>query len=168
MKKIVVIGCPGSGKSHLSRRLHECTGLPLYHLDMLYWNSDRTTVSRELFCERLGAILEGDVWIIDGNYSSTMEWRISMCDTVIFLDYKAEVCLRGISERRGKARPDMPWSEDGDIDIEFVRFVERFNIESRPKIVALLGGMTDKRIIWLRSRKDADEFLKREFSLDFC
>jgi len=76
MKKIIVIGRPGSGKSTLSKELHRRTGLPLYHLDMMYWNADRTNVEKNIFLERLSAVLEEDEWIIDGNYQSTMELRI--------------------------------------------------------------------------------------------
>lgn len=108
MKKIMVIGCPGSGKSTFSRALHDATDIPLYHLDMMYWNADKTTVEKSVFREYLANTLQKDEWIIDGNYGSTMEMRIQACDTVIFLDYPLEVCLEGIKTRRGKARTDMP------------------------------------------------------------
>lgn len=49
MKKIMVIGCPGIGKSTFSRTLHKLTGIPLFHLDMMNWNSDRTIVEKYLF-----------------------------------------------------------------------------------------------------------------------
>ena len=86
MKKIIVIGCPGSGKSTLSRKLHSITKIPLYHLDMMFWNEDKTTAEKSVFLERLSDVLTKDSWIIDGNYSSTMEIRMNECDTVIFLD----------------------------------------------------------------------------------
>ena len=86
MQKVIVIGCPGSGKSTFSRALHNITGVSLYHLDMLYWNADRTTVSKEVFRARLAEIIAKDSWIIDGNYGSTLELRMQACDTVVFLD----------------------------------------------------------------------------------
>ena len=95
MKRILVIGCPGSGKSTFSGALQEKTGLPLIHLDRLYWNADRTTVEKEVFRRRLRDALEGETWIIDGDYASTMELRLQRCDTVFFLDYPADVCLNG-------------------------------------------------------------------------
>ena len=85
MKKIIVIGCPGSGKSTFSRELHKNTGIPLFHLDMMYWNSDKTIVEKAVFLERLSDVLRQNEWIIDGNYASTMELRLKECDTVIFL-----------------------------------------------------------------------------------
>ena len=102
MKKIIVIGCPGSGKSTLSKELHRKTEIPLYHLDMIYWNPDKTTVEKSVFLERLASILYKDAWIIDGNYNSTMELRMQECDTIIFLDYPLDVCLNGISQRQGQ------------------------------------------------------------------
>ena len=158
MKKVIVIGCPGSGKSTFSRALYELTGLPLYHLDLLYWNSDRTTVSKEVFRERLQNALALDNWIIDGNYGSTMEMRMAECDTVFLLDFPLDVCIEGIRQRQGKVRPDMPWIEYGE-DAEFLDFIKNFEKESRPKILSLLQKYKEKNIIILKSREEADSFI---------
>ena len=111
---------PGSGKSTFARRLHDVTGLPIYYLDNLFWKADRTHISRDEFDARLNEYMQGDRWIIDGNYSRTYEMRIAACDTVIFLDYGEEVCMQGITNRVGKVREDMPWIED-ELDPEFSR-----------------------------------------------
>ena len=125
MNKILVIGCPGSGKSTFSKALHDLTGIPLFHLDMLYWNADKTTVERSVFLERLTETLRKSRWIVDGNYASTLELRLQACDTVVFLDYPVEICLAGICERRGKPRSDIPWVETCE-DGEFIKFVQNF------------------------------------------
>ena len=161
MKKVIVIGCPGSGKSTVSRELHNKTGIPLYHLDMMYWNADKTTVEKRVFLELLSAVLEKDEWIIDGNYGSTMELRMVACDTVIFLDYPLEVCLDGIKERRGKPRSDMPWIETEE-DAEFIEFIKNYNEQQKPKVLELLKKYSDKNIIILESREQADAFLNGE------
>ena len=161
MKKIIVIGCPGSGKSTFARVLHNKTGIPLYHLDMMYWNADRTTVEKSVFLERLSDVLEKDEWIIDGNYGATMELRISACDTVIFLDYPPRVCLDGIKERRGKPRSDMPWIETEE-DAEFIEFVKNYNEQQKPKVLELFKKYSDKNIIIFKSREQADSFLNGE------
>ena len=158
MKKIIVIGCPGSGKSTFARALHDKTGIPLYHLDMMYWNADKTTVEKSVFLERLSAVLEKDEWIIDGNYCSTMELRMGACDTVIFLDYPLDICLDGIKERRGKPRSDMPWIET-DEDEEVIEFIKSYNEQQKPKVLELLEKYRDKNIIIFKSREQANEFL---------
>lgn len=158
MKRVIVIGCPGAGKSTFSRELHNKTKLPLFHLDLLYWNSDRTTVSKELFRERLNNVLARESYIIDGNYGSTMELRIKECDTVFFLDYPVDVCIEGIFQRKGKKRSDMPWIETED-DEEFLEFIRSFNKDSRPKVLELLKKYSGKDIHIFESRKEADDFL---------
>lgn len=158
MKKIMIIGCPGSGKSTFARALAEKTGLPLHYLDMMYWNPDRSTKPKEEFRAALRETVSLSEWIIDGNYGSTLELRMEACDTVIFLDYPPEVCLAGIEERRGKPRADMPWVET-EPDLEFIEFVKRYNEESRPKVIELLEKYNKKNIIIFKTRSEADEYL---------
>jgi adenylate kinase family enzyme len=162
MKKVIVIGCPGSGKSTFSRELQRKTKIPLYHLDMMYWNADKTTVEKRTFLERLDAVINTDGWIIDGNYASTMELRMEACDTVFFLDYPADVCLDGVRERMGKPRSDMPWIENTD-DEEFIAYIKSFNESQRPQIFEMLEKYKDKSIVVFHSREEADEFLRKEY-----
>ncbi len=159
MKKVVVIGCPGGGKSTFARALHKRTALPLCHLDMLYWNADRTTVEKEVFYEQLQTVLATDAWIIDGNYGGTMEMRLALCDTVFFLDYPTEVCLDGIRERFGKPRADMPWVET-ETDEEFLSFIKEYASESRPQVLRLLQKYASKNIYIFRTRDEANTFLQ--------
>lgn len=161
MEKVIVIGCPGSGKSTFSRKLKNITGLPLCHLDMLYWNEDKTTVSREIFSERLKEVLCSPQWIIDGNYLNSMEWRISECDTVFFLDYSTDICIKGIRERMGKPRSDMPWTEQ-NFDDEFIEFIKSFNFDVRPKIIDLLNKYSYKNIIIFNSREESEAYTNKK------
>ncbi len=158
MKKIIVIGCPGSGKSTFSKALHKITGIELFHLDMMFWNTDKTTVEKTVFLEKLRAVLQKDEWIIDGNYSATMELRIKQCDTVFFLDYPPDVCLQGIKERQGKPRSDMPWCDTED-DVHFIEFVKNYNLESRPKVMELLQKNANKNVFVFTAREQAKDFL---------
>lgn len=159
MKKIIVIGCPGSGKSTFSVALQKITGIELFHLDMMYWNADKTTVDKAVFRERLLSAMQNEEWIIDGNYGSTMEMRMKECNTVFFLDYPAEICIEGVRERMGKPRADMPWTETEE-DREFMNFIINYNQESRPKVIGLLNKFSDRKIYIFKSRKQADDFLK--------
>ena len=159
MKRIMIIGCPGSGKSTFARALAKKTGLPLHYLDMMYWNPDRTTKPKEEFRAALSETVKLPEWIIDGNYGSTLELRMEACDTVIFLDYPVEVCISGVEERRGKPRADMPWVET-EPDLEFIEFIKKYNEESRPKVIDLLEKYKEKNIIIFKSRAEADEYLR--------
>lgn len=158
MKKIVVIGCPGAGKSTFSRTLRDKLHLPLYYLDMLWHKPDKTNISREEFDLKLSNILARDQWIIDGNYSRTLEPRFKACDTVFFLDFPKDICLQGARERIGKPREDMPWVEE-TLDEEFGSFIENFSNVSRPKIYALLEKHKDKTIIIFKSREELQNFI---------
>ena len=161
MKRIIVIGCPGSGKSTFSKLLHNITKIPLYHLDMLFWKKDKTTVEKSVFLDRLLRIIENSEWIIDGNYGSTMELRMEKCDTVIFLDYPLEICLHGVRERKGKPRSDMPWIESDEDDTEFIEFIKNYRSQSRPKVMELLKRYSDKDIYIFSNRIQAEEFLNK-------
>ena len=160
MKKVIVIGCPGSGKSTFSVALHKMTGISLYHLDMMYWNADKTTAKKSVFLERLATVMERDEWIIDGNYASTMELRLEACDTVFFLDFPTELCLDGVRQRLGKPRCDIPWIETEE-DVEFMEYIKDFAQNQRPEIIALLKKHSDKSIIVFHDREESDAFLNR-------
>ena len=160
MQRVIIIGCPGSGKSTFGKKLNNVTGLPLYHLDMMYWNKDKTTVGKEIFLDRLQNVLSSHEWIIDGNYGSTMEMRLKECDTVFFLDYPTDICLEGVRERRGKPRSDMPWFETDAVDEDFISFIENFNSESRPQIMELLEKYSDKDIIVFHSREESEQYFQ--------
>ena len=158
MKKIVVIGCPGAGKSTFARKLKEMTGLPLYYLDQIWHKADRTTVSKEEFDAKLREIIQQDSWIIDGNYLRTMECRLDACDTVFFLDYPLEICLEGAKARIGTVREDMPWVET-EFDEEFRQWILDFPKDQIPVIYELLKKYeTEKEIIVFKSRDEAEKF----------
>lgn len=162
MKKIIIIGCPGAGKSTFARKLKDLTGLPLYYLDMLWHKPDQTNIPKEEFDAHIREILEKDRWIIDGNYQRTLEMRLQKCDTVFLLDYPLEICLAGAQSRIGKKREDLPWIET-EFDEEFKQWILDFSENQLPPIYDLLDKYRAGRdIIIFKSRQEAEEYLRNE------
>ena len=160
MKRVIVIGCPGSGKTTFAEKLHKKINLPLYHLDAIWHKPDKTHIPREAFDQRIIEIFATDEWIIDGNYNRTVEMRIRECDTVFLFDLPTEVCLQGAIERIGKGRYDLPWLET-ELDPEFECFIKEFANNSLPRLYELIEKYKDdKQVIIFKSRKEADDFLK--------
>ena len=158
MKKIIIIGCPGAGKTTFAEKLSIKTGLPLYYLDAIWHRADRTHISREEYDARLAEILPLDSGIIDGNYSRTMEIRLAACDTVFLFDLPVSDCLGGAISRLGKERYDMPWI-DTELDLQLKQEIEQFPTKNLPKIYELLEKYNDKRFVMFKSREEADAFL---------
>jgi adenylate kinase family enzyme len=160
MKKIIVIGCPGSGKTTFAEKLRDKIGIELFYLDAIWHRPDRTHISREEYDARLSEILALDFWIIDGNYSRTIECRMAACDTAFVFDLPVEVCLDGAISRLGKARYDMPWI-DTELDPKLKKEIEEFPSKNLPNIYALLDKYSEKNVVIFKSREEADEFLAR-------
>ncbi len=159
MLKVVVIGCPGSGKSTFAQKLKNITNLPVYPLDMLWHKPDKTNITKEEFDKKLDEILETKKWIIDGNYQRTLEKRLKECDTIFLLDFPLEECLLGAESRIGKKREDLPWIEE-EFDEKFKQFIIDFPQNNLPKIYELLEKYRNKDIIIFKSRKEVNDYLK--------
>ena len=164
MERIMIIGCGGSGKSTLARQLGEKTGLPVIHLDKLFWRPGWVNLTREEFDVVHNAAIEEKKWILDGNFDRTMEPRIRRCDTVVYLDFSRMACLLGVMKRilttYGKVRPDMGDGCPERFDLEFLQWVWNFNKNKREKNYRLLEQYGDKRIYILKNRKQVKEFLE--------
>ncbi len=165
MQRVMIIGCGGAGKSTLARQLGEKMGLPVVHLDKLFWRPGWEQISREEFDRLHREALAGEKWILDGNFDRTMEERIRHCDTVIYLDFNRVVCLLGVAKRvlttYGQVRPDMGEGCPERFDWEFLRWVWNFNKNKREKTCRLLARYPDKKICILKNRRQVRMFLEK-------
>ena len=161
MNRIIVVGSPGSGKSFLSTELSKTLNIPLYHLDNIWWNKDKTHISREKFDAKLKEIINSDRWIIDGDYSRTYSLRMEKADTIIFLDYPLDVCIQGSKSRIGIKRDDIPWIENKSDNLELIEYIVKWRETTLPKLEELLNYYKDKKNIFIfKSREETNEFLK--------
>src|SRR5205823_9646538 len=89
MERVVILGAAGAGKSELAARVARRTGLPLVHLDLLFWRPSWTPAPPDEAHAELAAAIEGERWILDGNFlgaAGVEDARFERADTVIFLD----------------------------------------------------------------------------------
>lgn len=166
MKRVLVIGSGGAGKSTLARRLHEITGLELIHLDTLYWKPGWTETPADKWRKTLKRVIEGERWILDGNFGGTLEMRLEACDTVVFLETRPSVCvyraLKRIVRYRGKTRPDLPAGCPERFDWDFLKWIWSYPQTSARRVERLIGKFAaSKRIIRLRNKRQTEEFLVR-------
>jgi len=166
MRRILVIGSGGSGKTRLAREIAARTGLPLIHLDSLYWRAGWEPTPNPEWDRIIERLVAGPAWVIDGNYSRTLPTRLAACDTVVFLDLARWRCLWRLFRRRlqyfGQSRPDLPPGCGERLTWEFVRWVWTYRAERRPAILRQLAELaTSKRVVVLSTPGEVVRFLSK-------
>ena len=164
MKRVLVIGSGGSGKTTFARRLAERTGLPLLHLDSLYWRPGWDPTPSADWRKRVEELVTGDAWIMDGNYGGTMDLRLAACDTVVFLDIPRIVCLWRVLKRqllhRGRPRAELPPGCVERLSWDFVNWIWTYPARRRPAILRRLHELrAEQTVHMLGSTKEMEEFL---------
>ncbi len=164
MERVIIIGCGGAGKSTLARKLGEKTGLPVVHLDQIWWAPGNWVhLEREEFDRLLIAETEKPQWILDGNFNRTMELRLDKCDTVIYLDFSRFACLKNwigrVIKNWGHHRIDMAEGCNEWFDPDMVKWIWNFNKNNRKRYLELLSNLDGKQVYILRSRRQVEKFL---------
>jgi adenylate kinase family enzyme len=167
MRRVVILGNAGSGKSTLARRLGERLGLPVVHLDVLFWEPGWIKPDNDAFRAKVSAAIAGDAWVSDGNYvGRTFDLRLPRADQVIWLDTPPLTCLRRVIVRStlARPRPDLPHGcAEGLLDKtlpEFLADTWSFDRKSRPRIDAARQAMApDVPVVHLRGERQIDAFL---------
>jgi adenylate kinase family enzyme len=164
MQRILVIGSGGAGKSTLARRLGERLALPVVHLDAMYWRGGWTTPSKDEWVREVARLIAADAWVIDGNYTGTLDLRIPAADTIIFLDFPRILCLWRVVERRflfrGRSRPDMHPECPERLTWQFIDWIWNYPRRQRPRVLERLRAVAaEKRVIILESPSAVEEFV---------
>lgn len=165
MRRVLVIGSSGAGKSVFAARLAERTGLPLIHLDAIYWSPGWIKTPTDAWTRTVDALLARDAWVMDGNYAGTLDRRLAACDTALFLDLPRTVCLwRAVGRRivyHRRSRPDMRAGCDERLTWQFIRWIWEYPRERRPGVLARLAALRpDQRAVVLRSAAEIETFLR--------
>ena len=164
MKRVLIIGCGGAGKSTLARQLGEKLNLPVVHLDSIFWLPGWVEMEKDEFDARIRTEMAKETWILDGNYNRTLPERIARCDTIIYLDFSRTACLYGIFKRLltniGKTRPDMGAGCKEKVDWDFVKWVWNFNKNKREKYYRLLNEAEGVETFVLKNRRMVKRFVK--------
>ena len=163
MKRIVVIGSGGSGKSTFSSALGEKLGIQVVHLDKLYWRPGWVETPKDEWVDIVRRELAMDSWVMDGNFGGTRKMRLQAADTVIFLDLPRYLCMYRILRRtltyRGGQRPDMAEGCHEGFDLEFIMWVWNYPRRSRHNLLDELRAFPDKKVIILKNRAEVERFL---------
>jgi adenylate kinase family enzyme len=164
MRKVLVIGSGGAGKSTFAKRLGVLLDIEVIHLDSLYWNRGWVETPKAEWLEKVAEVVKRDAWVMDGNYSGTLDLRLKACDTVIFLDMPRRVCLWHVLKRAiqywNRNRPDMAEGCPERLTFEFIRWIWSYPIRTRPKVLEILReNLPSENVIRLRSRAEAEKFL---------
>jgi adenylate kinase family enzyme len=167
MRRILLIGPGGAGKSTLARAIAEHLDLPLIHLDTLYWRPGWVKTPDAEWRRTVENLLRSDAWVMDGNYGGTLDLRLAACDTVIFMDMPPHVCLWRVLKRRlehrGAARPEMTPGCPERIDSGFLMWIAFYRLRRRAAVLdRLRRAMREgKRTFVLDSRAAVEDFLAR-------
>lgn len=163
MKRILIVGCCGAGKSTIARKLKACLGLPVIHLDQHYHLPNWEEPSTEVWRNRVSQLVNGERWIMDGNYGGSLDIRLPVADTVIFMDYPTSTCLWRVLTRtwkyRGTVRPDMPAGCRERFDLNFLHYVATFNIVRRPILLKQIEAFHGRTVL-LKSDEAVADFLR--------
>jgi adenylate kinase family enzyme len=159
----------GAGKSTFSRALSARTGLPVVHLDVHFWKPGWVEPAEDEWLEKQRELLAGDEWIADGNYHTTLDYRLERADTVVYLDTPWWVCAQRAVLRGIRRRPDGFQLPDGCDETALRRLrdewrlagcicrVRRSERETELGIVAQHGNHVALHV--LRSSRQARDFL---------
>lgn len=165
MRRVLVIGSGGAGKSTLAAQLSERLQLPLVHLDALYWRSGWQELETAQWERTVCELASAPAWVLDGNYGGTMDVRLARCDTVVFLDLPRVQCVWRILRRwwryRGRTRPDLAPGCPEQMSWEFISWVWTYPARRRPGVLRRLSELSSgQRAVILRSSAAVAEFLR--------
>jgi len=164
MKRVLIIGSNGAGKSTFSYALAEKIKLPLIHLDQLYWRNNWEITPKEEFLSLVSAEAQKPCWIIEGNNIRSLEERLQFADTVFWFEFPPALCVWNVLKRtfkyHGQVRPDMPDECVSRLNVGFLKDVWRFNKKNHARIREKLAVSKDILVVRFTNYKQVRAFLE--------
>ncbi|MFC0508587.1 adenylate kinase [Micromonospora costi] len=159
MRRILVVGSAGAGKSTLAREIARRLDLPLVHLDAHYWQPGWTPPDAALWRDRVARLAAAPAWVMDGNYAGTLDLRLPRADLLVFCDLPRLLCLYRVLRRRWLhrrvPRADLPPGCPERVDGQFLRYVWRYPRRSRPRLLAAVASSAPEvPMVRLRGRAE--------------
>lgn len=163
MERVLIIGSNGAGKSTFSYALADKTGLPLVHLDKLYWRGNWKVTPEKKFYQLVLREAQKPRWIIEGNNLCTLGDRLDYADTVFWFEFPPWLCLFRILKRewtyRGRVRPDMPDQCVSKLELSFLKSAWNFNYDKHDLIKLFLEVHASVQVIHFTSPRQAKRYL---------
>jgi len=163
MKRILVLGSSGAGKSTFARALGERLGIEVLHLDSYFWQPNWVSTPADVWVQKLKGLLERDSWVMDGNYPASLPQRLEYADTVIFLDQgrvKSLLrCVGRLLKYRGQSRPELAPGCYEKIDLDFLKWIWNYPRDVKPGIMATLSKQVGKEVVVLKSDREITRYL---------
>lgn len=158
MKRVLVTGNAGSGKSTLGKSLATSLDLPYFGMDQIVWKENWQKTPEEEERQKVAELIAQEVWLVDGVSHEVM----AAADTIVFLDMPRRVCFWRAAKRNSRylftSRPGLPANCPEVLIIpRLVKIIWRFPKRVRPKILAEKGRRGDD-FIHIRSKADLENY----------
>ena len=165
-RRIIIVGCQGSGKTRLALELALKLGVAVVHLDRLYWRPGWKASDKASFRARVADAIAGESWVIDGSYwGLAFDLTLARADTLVVIDRPRWLCQWRIVWRsafdRGGMRPDLPEGCPEQFDWNLMREAWRYKDDGWPLVEAeRLRYGAGVPVVALSRDREIEKFLK--------
>jgi len=162
MKRILILGRSGSGKTTFSEKLGKTLDCKVVHLDNLFWKPGwvRAFTSTE-WENKVQELISEDEWILDGNYHNTSEMRLKRADTVFLFEMKPLLSIMQALKRRFFRHSNSPDTVPGlHQEGSFILLLRSTFTFPAKKLRLQIKESGVKDVFVIKNHKDADKILK--------